>query len=604
MNRKERRRAESSGASAPNLAKEIQQLLAAAYQHHQAGRLPEAEQLYARILAADPDQGSALHLSGALSYQLGRHEAAVDFLRKAIRVDGSNAECHLNLGLALRALGRLQDAVSAYSEAIRLQPTYFNAHLELGSTLASQGKLDEAAAELRRTLSIRPSSAEAHNNLGSVLQKQGKWDEAIDEYQQALKLNSRNPEALVNLAGLWLAKGQVLDALGITLRALTFDDSERFRALFVQCLKYLSGHPAIGTVGPLVLRALSESWTRPSEIAPACIDVLKFDSVIGPCIARTASAWPGRLSMEQIFAGFSHASFAEDPLARKLLESTQVCNVDFERFLTAIRFNMIKNASAADSVEEPVLGFYCSLARQCFINEYVFACTEAEMAQAETLRDKLIASLQRGQDVPALWVAAVAAYFPLHSLSGTETLLNMRWPDAVNDLLTQQVREPLEERASRASIPALTAIGDGMPAGVKEQYEDSPYPRWVKLAPAGQPFTVQAYLEARFPRSDFANLNKESVDVLIAGSGTGQHPLDVARRYKNVQLLAIDRSLANLAYAQRAEAAIDWPDLRRDRNLRRLASPRRSVCRLAHAAAAAAAGRCHAGRPLQRDGAR
>ena len=37
--------------------------------------------------------------------------------------------------------------------------------------------------------------------------------------------------------------------------------------------------------------------------------------------------------------------------------------------------------------DEDVIAFACALARQCFINEYAFDCTEAELAQVESLRD-------------------------------------------------------------------------------------------------------------------------------------------------------------------------------------------------------------------------
>ena len=44
----------------------IQQALETAFQHHQAGRLHEAEQLYRQILAQRPEQVDALHLLGII----------------------------------------------------------------------------------------------------------------------------------------------------------------------------------------------------------------------------------------------------------------------------------------------------------------------------------------------------------------------------------------------------------------------------------------------------------------------------------------------------------------------------------------------------------
>ena len=38
---------------------------------------------------------------------------------------------------------------------------------------------------------------------------------------------------------------------------------------------------------------------------------------------------------------------------------------------------------------------------------------------------------------------------------------------------------------------------------------------------------------------------------LIAGCGTGEHPFDVAQKSPQARLLAVDLSLASLAYARR-----------------------------------------------------
>ena len=44
---------------------------------HQQGKLGEAEPIYDRVLAADPDNADVLSLRGTLYFQSGRHEAAV-----------------------------------------------------------------------------------------------------------------------------------------------------------------------------------------------------------------------------------------------------------------------------------------------------------------------------------------------------------------------------------------------------------------------------------------------------------------------------------------------------------------------------------------------
>jgi 2-polyprenyl-3-methyl-5-hydroxy-6-metoxy-1,4-benzoquinol methylase len=203
------------------------------------------------------------------------------------------------------------------------------------------------------------------------------------------------------------------------------------------------------------------------------------------------------------------------------------------------------------------LGFFCAVAQQCFINEYVFAQTDREIDEARRLRARLVDALASGSSVPELWLVTVAAYFPLADLPGTDAILTRPWSAAsVTALVTRQAQERQEEQLLRSSMPRLTAIADGVSSLVRQQYEESPYPRWTKASPGGRPVTIDAYLRRRFPLAPLlASLGKvtstKPVDILVAGCGTGQHSIETARQFAPAQVLAIDLSLASLGYAKR-----------------------------------------------------
>ena len=58
----------------------IPEAFAIAIQHHQAGRLQAAEQIYRQILAVEPNHADAIHLLGVIAAQAGKHEDAVETL--------------------------------------------------------------------------------------------------------------------------------------------------------------------------------------------------------------------------------------------------------------------------------------------------------------------------------------------------------------------------------------------------------------------------------------------------------------------------------------------------------------------------------------------
>jgi 2-polyprenyl-3-methyl-5-hydroxy-6-metoxy-1,4-benzoquinol methylase len=190
------------------------------------------------------------------------------------------------------------------------------------------------------------------------------------------------------------------------------------------------------------------------------------------------------------------------------------------------------------------------LARQCFINEYVYASAGDEDARASQLRDRLQAGLVAGDTVPPLWVAAVAAYCPLHELAAANLLLERSWPAPITALLAQQIREPQEQAALRAGIRQLTPVEDDVSRAVQAQYEANPYPRWIHTGAPRQYAGLDVYLRERFPHVAFRPLGRAAgLDILIAGCGTGQHAILTAQQFSGARMLAIDLSRASLAYA-------------------------------------------------------
>ncbi len=190
----------------------LDEALADAVRHHQAGNLPQAEQLYRHVLQADPNNADAWHLLGVAAHHAGRHGQAVEHIRRALALDSAQAIFHSNLGLALAALGRLDEALAAYREALRLQPGYANAHNNLGALLLSHGRPAEAEAGFREALRLRPDFADAYNNLGAALKAQGRAAEAEACYREALRLRADYAEAHSNLGTALLAQGRAAEA--------------------------------------------------------------------------------------------------------------------------------------------------------------------------------------------------------------------------------------------------------------------------------------------------------------------------------------------------------------------------------------------------------
>lgn len=177
----------------------IPEALALAVQHHQAGRLPIAEQLYRQILQVDPDQADAWHLLGVVHSQRAEYDRAAEAIHRAVELRPDDAAFHNNLGKIREDQGALEAAVVCYRRALELQPDYALAHTHLGNVLKKQGQMEAAVACHRRALALEPGQAMAHNNLGNALKAQGKLDEAVACYRRALELKPDYAKAHSNL---------------------------------------------------------------------------------------------------------------------------------------------------------------------------------------------------------------------------------------------------------------------------------------------------------------------------------------------------------------------------------------------------------------------
>ncbi|HEY9907785.1 MAG TPA: tetratricopeptide repeat protein [Thermosynechococcaceae cyanobacterium] len=193
--------------------------IALGLERHRSGQVAQAEQIYRQILQQQPDSLDALNLLGALLYQQGQFEAAIELFERVLKLQ-PHADALNSLGVALKGCGRLQEAIDYYQQALALKPDHAEVLNNLGNALKETNDLDGAIAAYERAISLKPSYPEAHNNLGMALKERGEVERALTHYREALRLKPEYPEAHHSLGVALLREGDLAGAIAAYETAL------------------------------------------------------------------------------------------------------------------------------------------------------------------------------------------------------------------------------------------------------------------------------------------------------------------------------------------------------------------------------------------------
>lgn len=180
---------------------------------HRAGKLREAEKIYARIVKAAPDYFDALHIYGSLKAQSGQMGEALRLITAALKINPRSAEALVNLSNVMHALKRDQDALDCLDKALAIKPNDPLALGNRGSALLSLNRPQDALASFETLLRLDPRNGEAIMNRGICKATLSRHDEALADFDAALALMPGHPNVLYNRGSALLALGRPVEAL-------------------------------------------------------------------------------------------------------------------------------------------------------------------------------------------------------------------------------------------------------------------------------------------------------------------------------------------------------------------------------------------------------
>ena len=269
---------------------------------YQQGRMAEAEQLYASVLAVRPDNVETLQMLGVIKLARGDLATALRLLSAAMQQRPKSPQILFNYGLVLIALKRYEDALAAFEQAIKHKGRFPEAHNHRGGVLVVLGRCEEALESFDRALAIKPDFAEAVYNRGTALHKLGRNREALQGFDRAIALRPSYAAAHANRGVALDALGRIADALASYDRALELHKDmpdallNRSGALFalnryddaLQCLDRLLTVAPNNAEGHYMRGRVMIELNRPDDAVASCEKAV----ALNPAFARARWTTP------------------------------------------------------------------------------------------------------------------------------------------------------------------------------------------------------------------------------------------------------------------------------------------------------------------------
>ncbi|NWW81487.1 TMTC1 protein, partial [Climacteris rufus] len=191
--------------------------------HRSLGQNKEAEVWYKRALKVSR-KAEILSPLGALYYNTGRYEEALQVYREAAALQPSNREIRLALAQVLAMMGRTREAEKMTNHILNEDAECLECYRLLSAIYSKQELYAKALEAIEKALQLKPKDPKVISELfftkGNQLREQNLLDKAFESYKRAVELNPDQAQAWMNMGGIEHIKGSYITARDYYEKAL------------------------------------------------------------------------------------------------------------------------------------------------------------------------------------------------------------------------------------------------------------------------------------------------------------------------------------------------------------------------------------------------
>ncbi|XP_039426632.1 protein O-mannosyl-transferase TMTC1 isoform X1 [Corvus cornix cornix] len=191
--------------------------------HRSLGQNKEAEVWYKRALKVSR-KAEILSPLGALYYNTGRYEEALQVYREAAALQPSNKDIRLALAQVLAMMGRTKEAEKMTNHILNEDAECLECYRLLSAIYSKQELYAKALEAIEKALQLKPKDPKVISELfftkGNQLREQNLLDKAFESYKRAVELNPDQAQAWMNMGGIEHIKGSYITARDYYEKAL------------------------------------------------------------------------------------------------------------------------------------------------------------------------------------------------------------------------------------------------------------------------------------------------------------------------------------------------------------------------------------------------
>jgi len=182
---------------------DIKALLKQAQKENRKGHTDEAEKIYRKVIAANPNNTDAQLALAYLLVKQRRIREAYDLSFNIAKAQPSNARAFAVLGTTFLVAGRFKEARTCFLNALNMSRKEDLAWAGLGLVDFYENRIDNSVSNLEEATFREPDEPDYQYTLGQVCARAERYKEAADAYQRFLLIsNDLDDERRARIKGL------------------------------------------------------------------------------------------------------------------------------------------------------------------------------------------------------------------------------------------------------------------------------------------------------------------------------------------------------------------------------------------------------------------